>query len=373
VSVAVAGKEVRRTPLNAAHRRLGGRMVEFAGWEMPVYYAGILEEHRAVRERAGLFDVSHMGEVEVRGPGALAVCQRLVTNDAARLEPGAAQYSVMCLPAGGIVDDVVYYCLSPERYLFCVNASNEEKDFAWMREQGNGAEVSNRSSDFAQLALQGPRARQILQPLTALDLASLKSFQAREGSVAGARALLSRTGYTGEDGFEIYLAADKAEALWDRLLDAGSKEGLVPVGLGARDTLRLEKGLMLYGNDIDAETTPLEAGLGWVVKLEKGDFIGREALLRQKREGVRRKIVGLEMEGAAPPRHGYRVFHQGRAVGIVTSGSKSPTLGRGIALAMVDAAVTAIGSRLEVEIRSRQHPAKVVSLPFVRTAQGGSR
>ncbi|MGH7897514.1 MAG: glycine cleavage system aminomethyltransferase GcvT [Candidatus Binatia bacterium] len=368
----LAGKEVRRTPLHAAHRRLGGRMVEFAGWEMPVYYSGILDEHRAVRERAGLFDVSHMGEVEVRGAGALAEVQRLVTNDASRLAPGQAQYSVICLPSGGIVDDVVYYCLSPERYLFCVNASNEEKDFDWMRQQASGVEVVNRSSAYAQLALQGPRARTILQSLTDLDLAKLKNFQAAEGAVAGVRALVSRTGYTGEDGFELYLAPEDAETLWERLLEAGSEAGLVPVGLGARDTLRLEKGLMLYGNDIDDQTTPLEAGLGWVVKLEKGDFIGREALLRQRREGVGRKIIGLEMEGAAPPRHGYRVFHEGRVVGVVTSGSKSPTLGKGIALAMVDAATTAIGSRLEVEIRSRQHPAKVVRLPFVQSPQGGS-
>ena len=215
-------------------------MVEFAGWEMPVYYTGILEEHRAVRERAGLFDVSHMGEVEVRGPRAMAVCQRLVTNDVSRLEPGGAQYGVMCLPSGGIVDDTVYYCLSPGRYLFCVNASNEDKDFAWMREHGSGAEVVNRSHDFAQLALQGPRAQTILQPLTDLALDRLKSFHAAEASVAGARALVSRTGYTGEDGFEIYLAPDQAETLWDRLLETGSKEGLLPVGLGARDTLRLE-------------------------------------------------------------------------------------------------------------------------------------
>ncbi len=367
MSVAVAGEAVRRTPLYDAHRRLGGRMVEFAGWEMPVYYAGILEEHRAVREHAGLFDVSHMGEIEVRGPRALAACQKLVTNDATALRPGRAQYAVMCLPSGGIVDDVIYYCLAPDRFLFCVNASNEEKDYRWMKQHAGGAQVINRSADFAQLALQGPKAPTILQPLTTIDLAALESFGAIEGEIAGARALVSRTGYTGEDGFEIYLSPSDAERVWDRLLAEGAPRGLVPVGLGARDTLRLEKGLMLYGNDIDEETTPLEAGLGWVVKLDKGGFIGREALVRQKAEGVRRRLVGLSMEGtAAPPRHGYRILHSGRPVGVVTSGTKSPTLGRGVALGLVERSVSEIGTKLEVEIRGRQHSAEVVALPFVR-------
>ncbi len=367
MSVAVAGKAVRRTPLYDSHRRLGGRMVEFAGWEMPVYYTGILEEHRAVREQAGLFDVSHMGEVEVRGAQASFTCQALVTNDAAKLDVGGAQYSVMCLPTGGIVDDVIYTRLAPDRFLFCVNAANEEKDYEWMRDHARGAEVVNRSADFAQLALQGPKAARILQPLTAIDLATLASFRAVEGEVAGLRALVSRTGYTGEDGFEIYVAPERAETLWERLLAEGAGQGLVPVGLGARDTLRLEKGLMLYGNDIDETTTPLEAGLGWVVKLDKPDFVGREALLRQKTEGVGRRLVGLRLdENTAPPRHGYRVLAAGRTVGRVTSGSKSPTLGRGIALALVESTVAEIGTALEVESRSRQHPAEVVTLPFVR-------
>jgi aminomethyltransferase len=361
------GTDVRRTPLAAAHRRLGGRMVEFAGWEMPVYYSGILEEHRAVRERAGLFDVSHMGEVEVRGPGAIAACQRIVTNDLGKLAPGAAQYSVMCLPSGGIVDDVIYYRLGDDRVLFCVNASNQEKDFRWIREHASDVEVRNRSADFAQLALQGPMAERILQPLTAIDLRALRPFFAVDAQVGDIATLISRTGYTGEDGFELYVAPEHAEALWNRLLADGKGEGLVPVGLGARDTLRLEKGLMLYGNDIDESTTPLEAGLGWVVKLDKGEFIGRDALARQRAAGVRRRLVGLLMDrSAAPPRHGYAVHRGGRSVGAVTSGTKSPTLGRGIALALVEREVAEIGTRLEVEIRSRQHPAEVVPLPFVR-------
>ena len=270
MSVAVAGRgaDVRRTPLNAAHRRRGGRMVEFAGWDMPVYYTGILEEHRAVRERAGLFDVSHMGEVEVRGAGAVAACQRIVTNDVAKLAPGGAQYGVLCLPSGGIVDDVIYYRLGDDRILFCVNASNQQKDFEWIRDNARDVEVIDRSADFAQLALQGPSAERILQPLTPVELHALRAFFAVQATVAGVPALISRTGYTGEDGFELYVAPERAEALWERLLDDGASEGLVPVGLGARDTLRLEKGLMLYGNDIDETTTPLEAGLGWVVKLD---------------------------------------------------------------------------------------------------------
>ncbi|MET0152957.1 MAG: glycine cleavage system aminomethyltransferase GcvT [Candidatus Binatia bacterium] len=368
MSVAVTGgpRETQRTPLFAAHRRLGARMVDFAGWEMPVYYTSILEEHRAVRARAGLFDVSHMGEVEVLGAGALGAVQRLVTNDAAKLSPGAAQYAVMCLPSGGIVDDVVYYCLAPDRFLFCVNASNVDKDFRWMRDNARGAEVVNRSAEFAQLALQGPRAAAILAPLASIDLGALRSFRVAEASVAGVSALVSRTGYTGEDGFEIYLAPEHAEATWDRLLDAGRPQGLVPVGLGARDTLRLEKGLMLYGNDIDETTSPLEAGLGWVVKLHKGDFIGRDALLAQERQAPRRRLAALRMgESAPPPRHAYRVTQGGRLVGAITSGTKSPTLGFGIGLALVEAQAAVIGSRLAVEIRTRQHPAEVVPLPFV--------
>ncbi len=368
MSVAVAGgsHEAQRTPLFAAHRRLGARMVDFAGWEMPVYYTSILQEHRAVRTAAGLFDVSHMGEVEVRGAAALGAVQRLVTNDAAKLTPGVAQYAVLCLSSGGLVDDVVYYCLASDRFLFCVNASNAEKDFRWMRDNTTEAEVLNRSGEFAQLALQGPRAATILAPLASIDVTTLRSFRFAEAGVAGAAALLSRTGYTGEDGFEIYLGVDSAETVWNRLLEAGRPHGLVPVGLGARDTLRLEKGLMLYGNDIDETTSPLEAGLEWVVKLAKGDFIGRDALLVQQREGPRRRLAALRMaESAPPPRHGYRVLQAGRPVGVVTSGTKSPTLGMGIALALVETRAAAMGSGLAVEIRSRQHPAEVVPLPFV--------
>jgi glycine cleavage system T protein (aminomethyltransferase) len=349
-------------------------MVEFAGWEMPVYYSGILEEHRAVRERAGLFDVSHMGEVEVRGASALAACQRTFTNDVAKLVPGRAQYGTMCFPTGGIVDDVIYSRLADDRFLVCVNASNADKDFAWIREQARGADVTNRSDDFALLALQGPRAERVLQRLAALELPKLSSFAVAEGDVADARAIVSRTGYTGEDGFEIYLAPGDAERVWDRILDAGAADGVVPVGLGARDTLRLEKGLMLYGNDIDEQTTPLEAGLGWAVKLDKGEFVGRDALRRQKAEGLRRRLIGLTQHGGPPPRHGYPVVCDGRPAGVVTSGTKSPTLGYGIALAMIETAATDSACGLAIEIRSRQHPAEIARLPFVpKHTSGGAR
>ena len=363
---------LRRTPLYPAHRRLGARLVEFGGWEMPVQYSGILEEHRTVRARAGLFDVSHMGEVEIAGPGAVDACQRLLTNDVAKLEPGRAQYSVMCLPSGGIVDDVITYCFSSERYLFCVNASNQEKDFLWMREQCRGVQVIDRSAEFAQLALQGPAAVGILAEVAQSDVRGLPSFSFLETTVAGGSALVSRTGYTGEDGFEIYVAPSRAEALWEALLDAGREQhGLRPAGLGARDTLRLEAGLMLYGNDIDAATTPMEAGLDWVVKLEKGEFIGRDSLARQKESGLTRRLVGLEMEDDSIPRHGYPVHRGESTVGSITSGTKSPTLGRGIALAYVETAAAARGTSVEVEVRGRRHPAKVVRLPFYRRQRVG--
>lgn len=366
-----ADTDLRRTPLHAVHRRLGARMVEFGGWDMPVQYSGILEEHRAVRTRAGLFDVSHMGEVEIRGPAALDAVQRLVTNDAARLADGDAQYAVMCVAEGGIVDDLVYARLAADRFLLTVNASNRERDVAWMREHAGGAEVIDRSDELALLALQGPLAARILEPLTEVDVARLAGFHVAEARVAGRAALLSRTGYTGEDGFEIYVDAAAAAPLWDALVDAGAPRGLLPAGLGARDTLRLEAGLLLYGNDIDATTTPLEAGLGRVVKLDKGEFVGREALARQKREGVTRRLVGIEMETSSIPRHGYPLYAGGERVGVVTSGTKSPTLGRGIALGYVSADRSAPGGAIEVEIRGRMHAARVVRPPFVPRGRPG--
>ena len=355
-----------RTPLYDAHKRLGARFVSFAGWEMPVQYAGILEEHRAVRERAGLFDVSHMGEVEVRGPRALEAVQRLMVNDAGRLRDGQVQYSMLCLENGGVIDDVTVNRFSAERFLVCVNASNAQKDFGWMRDHAlAGAEVVDRSADFALLALQGPRASEILSRCTRIDLTTLRSFCFAEGEVAGVPVIAARTGYTGEDGFELYAPAERGVALWDALLAEGAAYGLQAAGLGARDTLRLERALPLYGHELDEEHSPLEAGLAWVVKLDR-EFIGGAALMRQKAEGVRRRLVGLTMLQPGIPRQGYAIKSEGRTVGAITSGTQSPTLGKPIALGYVEVALAAVGSRLEVEIRQRGVAAEVVPLPFYK-------
>jgi len=359
--------ELKRTPLYSFHRALGARMIEFAGWEMPLQYDGIVAEHRAVRTRAGLFDLSHMGEVEVSGPQACAVCQELLVTNVSRLQETQAQYSLLCYPDGGIVDDVILYRRGKQSYFFCVNAANTEKDFCWMREQNRGrAEIVDRSLEYVLLALQGPRAEDALQKLTPLDFSSLKRFWSAETEVAGVRALVARTGYTGEDGFEIFLSAERGVEVWSACLEHGRQEGLVPVGLGARDTLRLEAGLVLYGNDITCETTPLEAGLERLVNFDKREFIGRAALLRQKTEGVKRKLVGLEMVNPGIPRRGYALFVQDQQIGQITSGSKSPTLGKAIGLGYVASAFAAVGSRVEVEIRGRRATMQVVERPFYR-------
>lgn len=357
---------MRRTPLYDAHRQAGARLVEFAGWQMPVQYAGIIEEHIAVRTRAGLFDVSHMGEIEVRGAGALAACQRLTTNDLSRLEDGQAQYTLICLPEGGVVDDVIVYRRSATRFLWCVNASNRDVDFAWLREHASGVDVIDCGEDFAQLAVQGPAATAILARLADRPLDGVPAFAFVEGAVAGAPALIAHTGYTGEDGWEIYCAPAAAPALWAALLDAGRPAGLQPAGLGARDTLRLEAALPLYGHELTRETTPIEAGLARFVRLEKDAFIGREVLVRQQREGVRRCLVGLELTEPGIARQGYRVLRDGTAVGEVTSGTKSPTLGKAIALAYVPADCAAIATPLAVDIRGRAVAARVVPRPFYR-------
>jgi aminomethyltransferase len=357
---------LRRTPLYDAHAALGARFVEFGGWEMPVQYRGILEEHHAVRTAAGLFDVSHMGEVEVSGPAALATSQRLTVNDASRLHDGQCQYSLLCLPTGGVVDDVMVHRLGPERYLFCVNASNADKDFAWMHEHRGDATVTNRSDDFAQLALQGPRATAILAKTTGLPLDRIARFAFREGSVAGQTALVAHTGYTGSDGWEIYCAPADARAIWDALVAAGEPDGLLPCGLGARDTLRLEAALPLYGHELTADTTPLEAGLGWAVRLDKGDFIGAEALRAQKAHGLTRRLIGFEVTGAGIARQGYAILNDGDRVGEVTSGTKSPTLGKPIGLGYVAAACAGVGKSIAIDIRGRGIPAIIVVLPFYR-------
>ncbi|HJQ84753.1 MAG TPA: glycine cleavage system aminomethyltransferase GcvT [Candidatus Binatia bacterium] len=359
----------RRTPLHAAHVSLGGRMVEFAGWDMPLFYRNAAEEHRAVRESCGLFDVSHMGEIELRGAAAQADCQALTVNDVSRLRIGDGQYTVLCNEAGGVIDDLIVFRLGPERYLLIVNAANTETDLAWVRGRSR-AEVADRSAELALLALQGPASETALRELTPLDLHALRPFTALEGPVAGVATLVSRTGYTGEDGFELLVAADEAPALWDALVDAIRRRGGLPAGLAARDTLRLEAGLPLCGTDMDGTTTPLEAGLGWVVKLRKGDFIGRAVLADQLERGLARRLVGLELDEPGVPRHGHPVWHDGAMVGTVTSGTRSPTLGRYIGLAYVATAAATRGTSVAVEIRDRRVPARIVDRPFYRRVRG---
>lgn len=342
-------------------------MVEFAGWEMPVQYRGVIQEHVAVRYRAGLFDVSHMGEIEIRGSGALELCQRISANDVSRMKPSQAQYNLLLNESGGIVDDVILYRLDETHFFICVNAANSDKDFDWIKKNsGTGVEIENASPRYAQLALQGPLAEKILQPLTALQLGEIKPFYFACGNVSSIRCLVARTGYTGEDGFELYCDAAAAESLWNTLLECGSPMGLEPAGLGARDTLRLEKAYPLYGHELDETTTPLEAGLEWVLKLGKGPFFGRETLLQQKQGGVTRRLVGLELTEPGIARSNYALFKNEKAIGRVTSGTKSPTLDRSIALGYVSVEEAQVGNTVAVEIRGRRAAAKIVPLPFYR-------
>jgi glycine cleavage system T protein (aminomethyltransferase) len=363
----------QRTPLFEAHRELGARIVEFAGWDMQVSYSGALDEHRAVRAHCGLFDVSHMGEIELRGERAAAVCQELTANDVSRLGDGDGQYSVLCNDAGGVLDDLVVFRLAADRFMLVVNASNAAADFAWIAGHArDGVAVRDVSAETALLALQGPDAEHALRTLTALDLTAMRPFTSAQGSVAGVPVLVSRTGYTGEDGFELMAAAGDARVLWDAVLAAVRRTGGLPCGLAARDTLRLEAGLPLCGSDMDATTTPLEAGIGWVVKLKKSSFIGREAMMRQAEAGVPRRLVGVQLDEPGIPRHGQVVRRDGAQVGVVTSGTKSPTLGTFIGMAYVEAASTPPGTRLTIEIRERQIPASVVERPFYRRMTAGA-
>ncbi|MEW5847615.1 MAG: glycine cleavage system aminomethyltransferase GcvT [Myxococcota bacterium] len=360
--------DLLRTPLYEVHQRAGARLVPFAGYEMPVQYKGVIEEHEAVRNAVGLFDVSHMGEVEIRGPKALDVAQRLVTNDVAAIQDGQAVYSGLLNEKGGFVDDIVVYRFSPTRIFICVNASNRHKDFEWMRSQARGeAEVVDRSDEFAQIAVQGPKAAQLVQRLTTTKLDDIKTYHFAVGEVAGVKdVIISRTGYTGEDGFELYIPAQDGAQVWDALMDKGQDLGVRPIGLGARDTLRLEMKYALYGNDIDDDHTPLEAGLGWIVKLQKGDFIGKKVLEEQKARGVTRKLVGLEVEDGRIARHGYKVVDEkGAVIGEVTSGTQSPSLKKAIAMAYVPTALSAVDSRVLVDIRGKPAPARVVKTPFL--------
>jgi aminomethyltransferase len=366
---------LKQTPLNATHRRQGGKMVDFGGWDMPVQYpAGTVEEHLRTRRRAGLFDVSHMGEIDARGPGAIAFVNRITSNDASKLVDGQAQYSALTTPAGTVVDDLLVYRFAQDHLLLVVNASTTEKDWEWIvsHQEGEDVRLKNVSAEYCQLALQGPAALSILQTLTDVPLAEIKYYHFRPGEVDGVPAIISRTGYTGEDGFEVYAAPDRAEQLWNKMLDAGgygTDEGVLPCGLAARNTLRLESAMALYGHEIDDTTTLLEANLGWICKLNKGDFVGREALAKQKAEGIRRKLVGFEVTERGIARDGQDILIKGERVGRVTSGSPAPFLKKNIGLAYVPFEFANVDQEIEIEVRGRPVGAKIVPTPFYKRAK----
>ena len=341
-------------------------MVDFGGWDMPVQYSSMLEEHRAVREHVGVFDVSHMGELEIRGPEALKLVNWVTCNDASKLPAGQAQYSGLLYESGGFVDDILVHKVSDDHFFLCVNAANQDKDYEHVAANNRcDAQVENAGPRYAQLAVQGPRALETLQKLTRARLASIKYYHFVDEEISGAAARIARTGYTGEDGFEIYIAPPDAERLWEEILAAGAEFGIKPCGLGARNTLRLEASLALYGHEIDAETTPWEAGLGWIVKLEKGDFLGRAALLKQKQEGVPRKLAGFEMTGRGIGRDGYQVQVDGAPVGRVTSGCPSPTLNKNIGLCYLPSGLAHSGRAINIMVRGVPITAVTVPTPFV--------
>jgi aminomethyltransferase len=358
---------LKRTPLYDVHVSSGAKMVPFAGWEMPVQYEGVTAEHMAVRTGAGLFDVSHMGEIFIEGPRALELIQHLTPNDASKLAAGQAQYSALTTEKGAFVDDVLVHKRGEGRYFLCVNAGTTEKDFEWIKLHAvPGADAVNRSADFAQIAVQGPRALETVKKLTAFPLETIKYYRFAETDVNGEPCFLSRTGYTGEDGFEVYVASAKAPAMWSALMEAGAEFGIKPCGLGARDTLRLEAGMCLYGNDIDETTTVLEAGLGWIFKPEKGVFIGREALLKQRETGLQRKLCGFEMAEPGIARHGYDVYIANERAGQVTSGTQTPFLKKSVGLAYLPAGCWEPGTEFEVDLRGRRARARVAPFPFYK-------
>ncbi len=357
----------RRTPFYEALVKAGGKIVDFAGWELPVQFTGIIEEHTAVRTAAGVFDVSHMGEVMITGPKAMATTQMLLTNDVAKLVDGQAAYSGMLYENGTFVDDVLVYRFNPEKFLVVINGANVAKDVAWMKAHANGAQVDDLSDEYGQLAVQGPKAAGIVQQLTKTDLSKIKWYHhGGEGEVGGVKCIIARTGYTGEDGFELYCSPKDALRLWSALFEVGAKDGLVPTGLGCRDSLRLEMKYALYGNDIDDQHTPLEANLGWIVKMDKGEFYGRPVLEKQRKEGVTRKLVGFTLTDRGIPRQHYPILKDGQKVGEVTSGTQSPSLKIPIGVAYVPTALSAEGSTFDVEIRGKPVPAKVVKTPFYK-------
>jgi aminomethyltransferase len=361
---------LKKTPLNSIHRELGARMVDFAGWDMPVQYAGPIQEHLAVRTRAGIFDVSHMGELEIKGPKAERTMQKLTCNDVGRLAISQCQYSALMTPLGTFLDDIVVYRMAADHFFVCVNAANQDRDFQWIRENAfPNTDVLFRSHDFCQLAIQGPKALEILQPLTETSLSEMKYYWFGRGRFAGVDAIISRTGYTGEDGFEVYCSPADAEMVWARIFEYGKPIGLEPAGLAARNMLRLETALMLYGNDIDESTTVLEAGLGWICRLDKGDFVGRDALLKQRESGIRRILVGFEMVDRGIARDHYPVELSGQRVGRVTSGGPAPFLKKNIGLTYLPIDWKAPGTEFSVIIREKPVKAQVVQTPFYRRAK----
>ena len=359
---------LKTTPLLDLHKELGAKLVPFAGWNMPIQFAGVLSEHTCVRERVGLFDVSHMGEIEVKGKDAKNFLQFLLSNNVEKMFDGSILYSLMCYETGGVVDDLLAYRFSENHYFLCVNASNSDKDYDWIARHASSFNVNikNTSSETSQLALQGPDAKNVLQSLCDISLDDLSYYNFRKGMVNNVESLISRTGYTGEDGFELYLSPEKVSEVFRSLMEQGRSYGVQPIGLGARDTLRIEMGYPLYGNEIDNNPTPLDAGLGWVIKFDKGEFLGRGSLLKQKEQGsLRRKLVGLKLLTRGVPRAHYQVFKNGESVGEVTSGTFSPTLNTGVGLCYVSSEYSDVGNHLDVKIRDQLVATEVIQLPFV--------
>jgi len=365
-----ATPQLNKTALNSVHRRLGARMVDFGGWDMPLEYSGILAEHIAVRTAAGIFDVSHMGELEIRGPRALDLVQHVTCNNAAKLADDQAHYSGLMTSAGTFVDDILVHRFSPKHFLLCMNASNKNRDFAHICANNPfGAEVENSGPRYSQLAIQGPRATAVVQSLSSVELDRIRYYWFTTGEVGGIHCIIARTGYTGEDGFELYCSPDHAERLWHDLLEAGKPEGLIPCGLGARNTLRMEAGMCLYGHEIDDTTTPWEAGLAWICKPDKGDFLGRAALIAQEEQGPTRQLVGFEMRGPRIARDACPVTSNGKIVGKVTSAGPAPFLKKNIGMAYVPPELTNPGTKLEIDIRGKAAPAEVVALPFYKRSK----
>ena len=359
---------LKATPLLGLHKELGAKLVPFVGWNMPIQFAGVLSEHTCVRERVGLFDVSHMGEIEVKGKDAKKFLQFLLSNNVEKMFDGSILYSLMCYETGGVVDDLLAYRFSENHYFLCVNASNSDKDYDWIARHASSFNVNikNTSSETSQLALQGPDAKNVLQSLCDISLDDLSYYNFRKGMVNNVESLISRTGYTGEDGFELYLSPEKVSEVFRSLMEQGRSYGIQPIGLGARDTLRIEMGYPLYGNEIDNNPTPLDAGLGWVIKFDKGEFLGRGSLLKQKEQGsLRRKLVGLKLLTRGVPRAHYQVFKNGESVGEVTSGTFSPTLNTGVGLCYVSSEYSDVGNHLDVKIRDQLVATEVIQLPFV--------